>query len=101
MTKSDLLTAVINQKVNQIIGMNQSAESVLDSLLHNDLHLDSIEMTCSFDGRFLQFTSDYPEKQDSLDSQVEIKEAVKFIKITLNGIYQNEQIQEQLMNKDI
>ena len=96
MNKSDLLTAIINQKISQIIGLSQSAESVLDSLLHNDLHLDGIEMTCSLDGRFLQFTSDYPEKQDDLDSKIEIKEAVKFIKITLNEIYQDEQIQAQL-----
>lgn len=96
MNKSDLLTAIINQKISEIIGMCQSAESVLDNLLHNDLHLDGIEMTCSFDGRFLQFTSDYLEKQSELDNTIEIKEAVKFIRITLNEIYQNEQIQEQL-----
>lgn len=95
-TKAELLTEVINQKIGEIIGMNQSAESVLDSLLHNDLHLDKIEMTCSFDGRFLQFISDYPEKQNDLDTRIEIKESVEFIKNTLNQIYQNEQIQEKL-----
>lgn len=95
-TKADLLTALINQKIGEIVGMGISAENLLDSLLHNDLHLDDLEMTCSFDGRFLQFTANLPEKQNELDTRVEIKEAVEFIRITLNQIYQNEHLQEQL-----
>jgi|18_taG_2_1085343.scaffolds.fasta_scaffold01030_14 hypothetical protein len=97
MTKSDLLTSIINQKISEIIGMNQSAESILNSLLHNDLHLDGAGMTCSFDGRFLVFTSDFVERQSDLDTRIEIHEAIEFIKNTLNQIYQNEQIQAQLI----
>jgi len=95
-TKAELLTALINQKIGEIIGMGISAENLLDSLLHNDLYLDNLEMICSFDGRFLQFTSDYEEKQAEFDTRIGIKEAVEFIRITLNDIYHDEQIQEQL-----
>jgi len=95
-TKAELLTALINQKIGEIVGMGISAENLLESLMHNDLLLDGIDIICSFDGRFLQFTANLPEKQNDLDTRIEIKEAVKFIRITLNQIYQNEQLQEQL-----
>ncbi len=94
-TKAELLTGITDSKKDLIAGMGTSAENLLDSFLHSDLHLKDLEMTCSFDGKFLQFTSDYPEKQDDLDTRVEIEEAVEFIKNKLNYIYQNEQLQPQ------
>lgn len=95
-TKSELLTSVINQKIGDILDKDISAEGLLESLMYNDLHLDGLEVTCSFDGRFLQFTSDYPEKQNDIDTRIEIKESVEFINITLNGIYQSNQIQQNI-----
>lgn len=95
MSKSELLTELLNQKIHEIVGMNQSAESLLSSLLRDSLHLDNIEMTCFFDGRNLNFTHDFPEKQAQFDLSIDIKEAVEFITITLNNIYQNEQLQAQ------
>lgn len=97
MTKSDLLTSVINQKISEIIGKSQTAENLLDSLLHNSLHLDDIEMTCSFDGKSLQFTHDYVENQNEFDTSICINESVEFIKNILNQIYYNENINAQLI----
>ena len=96
MTKSQLLTELVHQKVFDILRNSLSVEDLLNDLMYNDIHLENLQGTCCFNGKYIRFTSDYPEMQSKLDLDIDISEATEFFKHTLNEIYYNDNLSKQL-----
>jgi hypothetical protein len=95
MSKAELLTCLINQMIDSIIGNSLNPDDILDRLRENKFYLGSINMLVQTNVNCLNFYADRPE-DEHLNNSVTTYEAKEFFRITLNEIYHNDQMSEQI-----
>lgn len=94
MTKTDLLNAVIEAKMHEILRYNYDAKALIEDLKYN-----SILLACGFYtevcNRDFKFIANYPE--DEFENMIiPLSQVKEFFKNTINNIYYNAQINAQL-----
>lgn len=94
MTRTDLLNAVIEVKLHEILRYNYDAKALIENLKYN-----SILLECGFYteicNRDFKFIANYPE--DELKNVViPLSQVNEFFKNCINNIYYNAQINAQL-----